>query len=409
MNNLLNKTTTKKLSSIYNDVYILNQNNPMNTKLQHIEVTCPCCHQSRLVRKTLLSDNNKDKLKSTLCINCSNKSKIIFYKESQNDTYSCFILNGHKCYIDDEDINLIEYKNLQLSRDGKYVYVNDDEQSGLLHRLITNADKKNIVNVDHINHNTFDNRKKNLRFATHQENIFNSKLSSNSKTGFDNISICNRKQKWFCQYRLNNKRVTKRFYKFMDAYNFIHNEKNRGNFSYDIFNDSTLHLEYAGIEFDDVANGTGLGLVFFTQYCPHHCKGCQNPQTWERNKGIKFTEDVFNQIINYYKQTPFANRLTISGGEPFENLIIVNYIVAEFKRLYPQKKVWIYTGYLFEDLVRDIKNFALLEMTDYLVDGKFEIEKRNVALQFRGSSNQRIIDVQKTLEKGEIVLYEQNS
>lgn len=170
-----------------------------------------------------------------------------------------------------------------------------------------------------------------------------------------------------------------------------------------------IYLEYAGIEFDDVANGVGLGLVFFTQYCPHHCKGCQNPQTWERNKGIKFTEDVFNQIINYYKQTPFANRLTISGGEPFENLIIVNYIVAEFKRLYPQKKVWIYTGYLFEDLVRDMKNFALLEMSDFLVDGKFEIDKRDITLQFRGSTNQRIIDIQKTLEKGEIVLYEQNS
>lgn len=170
-----------------------------------------------------------------------------------------------------------------------------------------------------------------------------------------------------------------------------------------------LYLEYAGIEYDDVANGEGLGLVFFTQYCPHHCSGCQNNQTWERNKGIKFTNDTFIRIMNYYKTTPFANRLTISGGEPFENLILVNAITKEFKNKYPNKKVWVYTGYLFEDLIQKKENITLLTMTDFLVDGKFEIDKRDITLQFRGSTNQRIIDIQKTLEKGEIILYEQNS
>lgn len=167
-----------------------------------------------------------------------------------------------------------------------------------------------------------------------------------------------------------------------------------------------IYLEYAGIEFDDVANGFGLGAVFFTQYCPHQCKGCQNSQTWERNKGMKFTSETFNKLFNYYKNTPFANRLTISGGEPFENLFLVNSIAEEFKKRYPSKKVWIYTGYLFEDLIKKNKNLFLVTMADYIVDGKFEIEKRDITLLFKGSANQRIIDVQKTLKKGEIVLYE---
>lgn len=166
-----------------------------------------------------------------------------------------------------------------------------------------------------------------------------------------------------------------------------------------------IELEYAGIEFDDVANGSGLGAVFFTQYCPHHCKGCQNQQTWKRNEGIKFTQNIFDKLMEYYNETPFANRLTISGGEPFENLILVNRIVTEFKKRYPLKKVWIYTGYLFEDLLRNPTNLNLINMTDYIVDGKFEIDNRDVTLMFRGSGNQRIVDVPKSIYKGETVLW----
>lgn len=164
-------------------------------------------------------------------------------------------------------------------------------------------------------------------------------------------------------------------------------------------------LEYAGIEFDDVANGSGLGAVFFTQYCPHHCKGCQNPQTWNRNGGLKFTQSVLDELFDFYEQTPFATRLTISGGEPFENISLVNRIVSKFKNLYPTKKVWIYTGYLFEDLMKDVKNLPLITMADYIVDGKFEINNRDVTLLFRGSSNQRIIDVQKSITESKTILW----
>ena len=172
-------------------------------------------------------------------------------------------------------------------------------------------------------------------------------------------------------------------------------------------NSEDIALEYAGIEFDDVANGSGLGAVFFTQYCPHHCNGCQNPQTWRRNEGIKFTQNVFNKILEYYDETPFANRLTISGGEPFENLILVNLIVTEFKKRYPLKKIWIYTGYSFEVLMQDAKNLPLITMADYIVDGKFELNNRNITLLFRGSNNQRIIDVHKSLADGRTILWDE--
>lgn len=168
-----------------------------------------------------------------------------------------------------------------------------------------------------------------------------------------------------------------------------------------------IYLEYAGMEFDDVANGSGLGAVFFTQYCPHHCTGCQNPQTWKKNSGIKFTSKVFRELLEFYEQTPFANRLTISGGEPFENLFLVESIVTEFKKRYPLKEVWIYTGYLFEDLAKDAKKMSLITMADYIVDGKFDITQRDITLQFRGSTNQRIIDVQKTIQEKQIVLWEE--
>ena len=100
-------------------------------------------------------------------------------------------------------------------------------------------------------------------------------------------------------------------------------------------------------------------------------------------------ENIFDDLMKYYNTVPFANRLTLPGGDPLSNLNITNFISAEFKRQYPNKQLWIYTGYKFEEL-NDTKYYPILELSDVIVDGMFKFEKRDITLRYRGSSNQRI-------------------
>lgn len=165
---------------------------------------------------------------------------------------------------------------------------------------------------------------------------------------------------------------------------------------------------YAGIEYDDVANGTGLGAVFFTQGCPHHCPECQNPQTWSMDGGMKFTNAVFEQLIQYFYDIPYASRLTLSGGDPLVNPELVYFIIFKFKQLFPEKSVWLYTGYKFEDVYKveskDLIN-KIIRLCDIVIDGEFDVSKRDITLQFRGSSNQRIIDIKETIKQNQIILW----
>lgn len=172
---------------------------------------------------------------------------------------------------------------------------------------------------------------------------------------------------------------------------------------------------YAGIEYDDVANGIGLGAVFFTQGCPHHCPECQNPQTWSMDGGMKFTDAVFDQLIQYYYDIPYASRLTLSGGDPLANPELTYRIIFKFKTIFPQKAVWLYTGYKFEDFAFNIPTTEteqliqkIIKLCDVIIDGEFEIDKRDISLQFMGSSNQRIINVPKSLKEKEIVVWKEN-
>lgn len=169
---------------------------------------------------------------------------------------------------------------------------------------------------------------------------------------------------------------------------------------------------YAGIEYDDVANGIGLGAVFFTQGCPHHCTECQNPQTWSMDGGMKFTDTVFDQLMQYYYDIPYTSRLTFSGGDPFASPELVYHILLKFKTIFPHKAVWLYTGYKFEDFAFNLQTseteqliYKIIRLCDVIVDGQFEIDKRDITLQFVGSSNQRIIDVKKSISKGETILW----
>lgn len=352
----------------------------------YIKVQCPHCKEFRYVRRTLLSDTNKNKQTSTLCTHCSKKTENLFYKD---DDCVYTIVNGHKVLIDEDDIERCRYLRLQETKG--HVSIRIDKSHAIpFHRFICGVENdKNVPCVDHKNHNGLDNRKENLRPATYKENFENSMQSTN-KTGFKNISLCPRPQKWFVQYKTDDKkRKTKRFYNFIDAYRFLKENKEFTEYSYDILNDSKNIIRYSGIYNVDLANGEGVGSVLFVQNCTHHCYGCHNPETWDCNGGNIFTRDIFNDLLEQLSK-PYITRLTLSGGDPFDNLRLSNYVAAEFKYMYPDKKLWIYTGYTLDELKTDIKYLPLLDMADVLVDGRYKEDERDLTLKWKGSSNQTI-------------------
>ena len=165
-------------------------------------------------------------------------------------------------------------------------------------------------------------------------------------------------------------------------------------------------MNYALIRENDIANGPGVRTSLFVSGCRHHCKGCFNPETWNFNYGNPFTQKEIDIIIEATKPS-FIDGLTLLGGEPFEpeNQAALVDLLKKFKENLPDKSIWCYTGFSFEnDLLpkynADIENIKeLLPLIDVLVDGRFVEELKNLSLRFRGSSNQRIIDVQKTLQK----------
>ena len=170
-------------------------------------------------------------------------------------------------------------------------------------------------------------------------------------------------------------------------------------------------MNYCEIKKCDIANGLGVRVSLFVSGCTHHCKGCFNPMTWDFSYGKKFTEETENEIIRLLS-APFINGLTLLGGEPMEpdnQRGLIN-LVKKVKELYPQKNIWCYTGYTLEkDLQGSGKAVCevtqqMLSLIDVLVDGEFILEKKNISLIFRGSENQRIINLPQTLKTGKIVL-----
>lgn len=169
-------------------------------------------------------------------------------------------------------------------------------------------------------------------------------------------------------------------------------------------------MNYAAIKKFDIANGPGVRVSLFVSGCRHHCKNCFNKEAWDFDYGEPMTEDIEEEILNACKAEHITG-LSLLGGEPFEkeNRGGLISLVRKFRERYPDKNVWCYTGFLLDnELLKsgesDIKE--LLSLIDVLVDGRFVDELKSASLLFRGSSNQRIIDVPKTLEKGEIVLLE---
>ena len=159
-------------------------------------------------------------------------------------------------------------------------------------------------------------------------------------------------------------------------------------------------MYYHKIETCNIGNGLGFRLVLWVSGCSHHCPYCQNPETWDPKSGNIFTEKQKKQIIKYLKPD-YIKGITLSGGDPLYegNREEILDLCKEIKKAYPNKDIWLYTGYTYEE----IKDLEIINYVDVIVDGKFIQELRDITLAFRGSSNQRIIDVAKTKEKDDIV------
>ena len=171
-------------------------------------------------------------------------------------------------------------------------------------------------------------------------------------------------------------------------------------------------MKYAEIKNNDIANGEGVRVTLFVSGCTHHCEGCFNPMTWDFEYGEEFTNETKKTILDLLSPS-YIKGLTLLGGEPMEpvNQRGLLPLLKKVKEQYPNKTVWCYSGYLFdkellsESRARCEVTDELLSYIDILVDGEFVLEKKNIMLQFRGSENQRIIDVKKSLTSGEVVIY----
>lgn len=164
-------------------------------------------------------------------------------------------------------------------------------------------------------------------------------------------------------------------------------------------------MRYAGIVKNDIAAGEGVNVSFFTQGCHFHCMGCHNPQTWDFSGGKEFTAETLTELLEAINANGVKRNLSIMGGEPLcsENIFLVDMIILEVKKLYPDIKIYLWTGYTYEELLERLdepKIEKILDNIDYLIDGRFEIEKRDITLPMRGSSNQRILNM-KELRKHE--------
>lgn len=164
-----------------------------------------------------------------------------------------------------------------------------------------------------------------------------------------------------------------------------------------------MNIRIAGEISESIVDGPGIRYVIFTQGCPHHCEGCHNPETHDFSSGrVATTEDLINNMKKY----SYMTGLTISGGEPFAQAAAVLELIKEYKKIFPRKNILIYTGYTIEELTnrKDKNIIEILSSSDFLVDGKFIKSLKDLTLVFRGSSNQRIINLKKTFEEKKIII-----
>lgn len=163
-----------------------------------------------------------------------------------------------------------------------------------------------------------------------------------------------------------------------------------------------MTIRIADIVQDSIVDGRGIRMTIFTQGCPHHCRGCHNPHTHDPLGGREVSVD---DLIDQMKSNPLLDGVTFSGGEPFEQIEAVKQLAHEAHRL--RLDVWCYTGWTWEEIMQDPQKRGLLAYIDVLVDGRFDLEQRSLELKWRGSKNQRVIDVGESLFNNRVVKLEE--
>ena len=176
-------------------------------------------------------------------------------------------------------------------------------------------------------------------------------------------------------------------------------------------------MNYIKISKYDTSNGIGIGVVLWVSGCSCHCKNCHNLQTWDFNAGQPFTDNTMQELLHALDK-PYISRLTLSGGHPLDpkNLDDVYKIICTIRNKYPDKSIWLYTGYTWEEILEQDKLYKDLEtnaispldvvkLCDVLVDGRYEDDKRDISLAWRGSTNQRVINIKESLKQGKVDLY----
>lgn len=175
-------------------------------------------------------------------------------------------------------------------------------------------------------------------------------------------------------------------------------------------------MNYHNILYDDMRNGDGLRVVLFVSGCEHYCVGCHNSQTWDVNSGVEFDESAKKELFEELDK-PYISGITFSGGDPLhpDNLNTVVHLCNEIRNKYARSKtIWLYTGYKFEDIFinnetvcdKSLKRQEIIRYVDILVDGEFIKEKLNINYPWAGSTNQRVIDVKKSLKENKIILWD---
>lgn len=161
-------------------------------------------------------------------------------------------------------------------------------------------------------------------------------------------------------------------------------------------------MRYAGLNKNDMSAAPGVSVSFFVQGCPHHCKGCHNPETWNFDGGKEFTYNTLNEIVESLSANGISRSLAIMGGEPLceQNIFLTLLVVKTVKEKYPDVKIYIWSGYTYDYLLNHMKNPHLeqvLDYADFLIDGPYIEKLRDISLPMRGSSNQKIVDLRKKI------------